>query len=118
MKSKIQTIPPNDVFVSDVEWEKVVFDKEELLKALAENDIAGLARDVLRPKYGHQLVFNLLVAEVAHAILDRIADNLRQTVTYDACTALVSSTLVERAERKARERMDIAKRQAYWRGEP
>lgn len=119
MKSTIKQVPPSDVFLSDTEWDRVLFDHEELLQAVEEDGLTSLVREVLRPRYGGLVVFFAVVADVAHTVRQQLVKRMRsgEPVTHWNLTVTVNFTAAGAIERQAQERLERSQSMTYWRKE-
>lgn len=117
-KTSIEKIRESDAFVSDGTWHKLTITKDDLVKAIEENEIETLVRRTLRHSYGHMLTFEQVVAEMAICVRLAVAATVRRG-TDAPCLSVVynGGEMQKREEVYARRKELSGGFGKYWVGE-
>lgn len=115
MKSRLKECAYGEALLSDQIWKRAEFDFDELMNALAKNDVRSLVVDILHEYKGSRL-FAQLVHDVTTSIMLGVVSMLSRTEHHDL-VVLIKQSLFDKANIVFHNDGQYRNLSAYWCGE-
>ncbi len=115
MKSHIKSCGDSEV----IKWHEIVFDFDELMSALLNNNIPDLVKEVLSNDYQKYIIMPLLIADISKSVLLGLIQKIKEgNPNRWNLVVLACGDIAEKMELEAKRLCELYKIDSqYWIGE-